>query len=82
MQPSEPMSDVTRDELERRLGEEGLVLLDVRSAGEFSGEQGYPCDARQGHLPGRVATSICRTFSLRVTPPRCGRSSGLPRAPR
>lgn len=46
------MSDVTRDELERRLGEEGLLVLDVRSAGEFSGEAGYPCDPRQGHLPG------------------------------
>lgn len=46
------MSDVTREELERRLGEEGLTLLDVRSAGEFNGEVGYPCDPRQGHLPG------------------------------
>ena len=45
------MSDVTRDELERRLGEEGLVVLDVRTAGEFRGEAGYPCDPRQGHLP-------------------------------
>ena len=46
------MSDIGRDELERRLGEEGLVVLDVRSPYEFSGESGYPCDARQGHLPG------------------------------
>jgi thiosulfate/3-mercaptopyruvate sulfurtransferase len=46
------MSDVTRDELVRRLDEEGLVVLDVRTAGEFSGQTGYPCDARQGHLPG------------------------------
>ena len=58
MQPSEPMSDVTREELERRLGEEGLVLLDVRSAAEFSGEQGYPCDARQGHLPGASSVDL------------------------
>jgi thiosulfate/3-mercaptopyruvate sulfurtransferase len=46
------MSDVSREELERRLGEEGLVVLDVRSAAEFSGESGYPCDSRQGHLAG------------------------------
>ena len=46
------MSDIERDELEQRLGEEGLILLDVRSAGEFAGSSGYPCDARQGHLPG------------------------------
>jgi thiosulfate/3-mercaptopyruvate sulfurtransferase len=58
------MSDVTREELERRLGEEGLVLLDVRSPGEFSGQQGYPCDARQGHLPGASSVdlqAICAT---------------------
>jgi thiosulfate/3-mercaptopyruvate sulfurtransferase len=46
------MTDVTRDELERRLGEEGLVVLDVRSAAEFDGTAGYPCDVRHGHLPG------------------------------
>lgn len=46
------MSDVTLDELERRLGEEGLVLVDVRSHDEFVGHAGYPCDARQGHIPG------------------------------
>ena len=46
------MSDVGRDELVRRLGEEGLVLLDVRSSGEFGGAAGYPCDGRQGHVPG------------------------------
>jgi thiosulfate/3-mercaptopyruvate sulfurtransferase len=43
---------ITRDELARRLGDPALVLLDVRSAGEFAGLAGYPCDARQGHLPG------------------------------
>ena len=42
----------TTEELVRRLAEPGLTLLDVRSEGEFSGELGYPCDARQGHLPG------------------------------
>jgi thiosulfate/3-mercaptopyruvate sulfurtransferase len=46
------MSDVTRKELERRLGEEGLVVLDVRSEAEYRGEAGYPCDARHGHVPG------------------------------
>ena len=46
------MSEVTREELQRRLGEDGLVVLDVRSEIEFRGEAGYPCDVRQGHLPG------------------------------
>lgn len=40
------------EELARRLGEEGLLVLDVRSRAEFDGEHGYPCDARQGHIPG------------------------------
>ena len=42
----------TRDEVLRRLGEEGLSLLDVRTPDEFSGRAGYPCDPRQGHIPG------------------------------
>ncbi len=46
------LDDVTTQELAARLGEEGLVLLDVRSPGEFDGTGGYPCDPRQGHIPG------------------------------
>lgn len=46
--------DVTREELERRLGEEGLTILDVRSRGEYLGELGAPCDPRQGHVPGAL----------------------------
>jgi thiosulfate/3-mercaptopyruvate sulfurtransferase len=42
----------TRAEVERRLGEAGLVLLDVRTEDEFHGRGGYPCDPRQGHIPG------------------------------
>jgi thiosulfate/3-mercaptopyruvate sulfurtransferase len=44
------VSDVALDELERRLGE--VPLLDVRSAEEYEGTAGYPCDPRQGHIPG------------------------------
>jgi len=46
------VTDVTRDELAARLGEEGLTVLDVRTRGEFEGATGYPCDARQGRIPG------------------------------
>jgi thiosulfate/3-mercaptopyruvate sulfurtransferase len=42
----------TREEVERRLGEQGLTLLDVRTEQEFHGQGGYPCDPRQGHIPG------------------------------
>ncbi|MSO94334.1 MAG: hypothetical protein EXQ81_00900 [Thermoleophilia bacterium] len=46
------MTDVSRDELAARLDEDGLTLLDVRTRGEFEGTTGYPCDLRQGHIPG------------------------------
>jgi thiosulfate/3-mercaptopyruvate sulfurtransferase len=50
----EPRLDAlpTRGEVERRLGEDGLTLLDVRTEQEFDGQGGYPCDPRQGHIPG------------------------------
>ena len=44
--------DVERDELRRRLGEEGLIVLDVRSLAEYTGERGAPCDPRQGRIAG------------------------------
>jgi thiosulfate/3-mercaptopyruvate sulfurtransferase len=46
------LDDVTTDELASRLGDQGLVLLDVRSPGEYDGSMGAPCDPRQGHVPG------------------------------
>jgi thiosulfate/3-mercaptopyruvate sulfurtransferase len=42
----------TRDEVLSRLGDQGLLLLDVRTTEEFAGRGGYPCDPRQGHIPG------------------------------
>lgn len=44
------MSDVTLEELQRRLGD--VAVLDVRTTGEYEGTAGYPCDPRQGHIPG------------------------------
>jgi thiosulfate/3-mercaptopyruvate sulfurtransferase len=49
---------VTGDELARLLAEDAVTLLDVRSPGEFSGEAGYPCDPRQGHIPGAVNVAV------------------------
>ena len=56
----EPRLDAlpTRDELARRLDDPSLVLLDVRTPEEFSGRSGYPCDQRQGHIPGARHTLI------------------------
>lgn len=45
---------MTGDELARRLEEGSSSLLDVRTREEFEGETGYPCDPRQGHIPGAV----------------------------
>lgn len=42
----------TRDEVAARLHDEELLLLDVRTSEEFTGRGGYPCDPRQGHIPG------------------------------
>jgi thiosulfate/3-mercaptopyruvate sulfurtransferase len=42
----------TREELARRLDDSRLLLLDVRTEVEFRGRQGYPCDPRQGRIPG------------------------------
>jgi thiosulfate/3-mercaptopyruvate sulfurtransferase len=44
--------DGTTEELAGRLDEEGFVVLDVRSAAEYHGLLGAPCDPRQGHIPG------------------------------
>ena len=44
--------DVTTEELAGRLDDTSLVIVDVRSREEFTGERGYPCDPRQGRIPG------------------------------
>jgi len=45
---------VTGDELAALLADDAVTLLDVRSPAEYSGEAGYPCDPRQGHIEGAV----------------------------
>lgn len=52
------MTDVDKDEVVRRLGEEGVVVLDVRSPLEYSGETVAPCDPRPGHIPGAVNLDV------------------------
>src|SRR5689334_10243372 len=42
----------TREELAARLDDPALLLLDVRTPDEYLGRGGYPCDPRQGHIPG------------------------------
>ena len=44
--------DVTLDELRKRLGEEGLAVVDVRSKLEYDGVAQAACDPRHGHIKG------------------------------
>ena len=44
--------DMTKEDVEQRLEDPDVTILDVRTAAEYSGEAGYPCDPRQGHIPG------------------------------
>ena len=52
--PARPGGCVTADELARRLEEGSVAILDVRTREEYEGSGGYPCDPRQGHIPGAV----------------------------
>jgi len=52
----------TLDEVRSRLGDASLVLLDVRRDEEFSGKAGYPCDPRQGHIPGARHLEVSTLF--------------------
>ena len=53
----------TRDELASRLDDPRLTLLDVRTDDEFAGKQGYPCDPRQGHIPGARHLPVQELFA-------------------
>jgi thiosulfate/3-mercaptopyruvate sulfurtransferase len=53
----------TRDELASRLEDPRLTILDVRTDQEFSGKGGYPCDPRQGHIPGARHLHVQDLFS-------------------
>ena len=50
--------DVTLDEVRRRLGEEGYVVVDVRTPEEYRGEVTAPCDPRPGRIPGAVNLDV------------------------
>jgi thiosulfate/3-mercaptopyruvate sulfurtransferase len=56
------MSDIGIDELAARLDE--FVVIDVRSAAEYDGTYGAPCDPRQGHIPGAVNLHVDEMMML------------------
>jgi thiosulfate/3-mercaptopyruvate sulfurtransferase len=53
----------TWEELSDRLEDPQLTILDVRSADEYSGRGGYPCDPRQAHIPGARHLEAERLFA-------------------
>ena len=58
------VSEITIQELRGRLGE--VAVLDVRTAGEFDGSNGKPCDPRQGHIPGARNIDVYRLMNLEL----------------
>jgi len=71
----------TREEIAARLDDPTLALLDVRRPEEYSGKAGYPCDPRQGHIPGARLVEVSTLFAGpgRPKPPREVRElAGLP----
>jgi thiosulfate/3-mercaptopyruvate sulfurtransferase len=58
----------TREELAGRLEDPTLTILDVRTDEEFRGRHGYPCDPRQGHLPGARHLHVQELFAAAGQP--------------
>jgi thiosulfate/3-mercaptopyruvate sulfurtransferase len=56
------MSDIELGELRERLGEPGLVLLDVRRREEYTGAVVAPCDPRAGRIPGSRHVDVALLF--------------------
>jgi thiosulfate/3-mercaptopyruvate sulfurtransferase len=54
---------MTGDELAELLERGGVALLDVRSAEEYEGTAGYPCDPRQGHITGAVNVELDEIYA-------------------
>lgn len=45
-----------------------VLVLDVRREDEFSGKGGYPCDQRQGHIPGAKNVEVSTLFAAPGVP--------------
>lgn len=58
----------TVEELAGRLDDSELTILDVRRPEEYSGKAGYPCDPRQGHIPGARLLEAGELFAAPGTP--------------
>ena len=58
-----PRALPTRHEIESRLDDPALTLLDVRREDEYTGKHGSPCDPRQGHIPGARRVEVGELFA-------------------
>jgi thiosulfate/3-mercaptopyruvate sulfurtransferase len=63
------VTEVTLEEVRRRLDEDDYVVLDVRSAREFTGEVAAPCDPRPGRIPGARHFDLPEQIRERLGPP-------------
>jgi thiosulfate/3-mercaptopyruvate sulfurtransferase len=64
---------VTGDELAELLEREEVALVDVRSHEEYEGSSGYPCDPRQGHIPGAAHVELTEIYAVAGDPAALGR---------
>jgi thiosulfate/3-mercaptopyruvate sulfurtransferase len=53
----------THAELAQRLDDPELTILDVRRDDEYRGRGGYPCDPRQGHIPGARNLDVAELYA-------------------
>ena len=70
------MTEIWKEELVGRLGDESLTIVDVRTEAEFTGELGAPCDPRQGRIPGARHLELRELMELRAD--ELERRLGLP----
>ncbi len=59
---------MTGDELAELLERGEIALVDVRSRAEYEGETGYPCDPRQGHIPGALHLDLNEIYAAGTDP--------------
>jgi thiosulfate/3-mercaptopyruvate sulfurtransferase len=71
----------TREEVYSRIADPGLVLLDARREDEYAGRGGYPCDPRQGHIPGARRVEATELFTAPGRPRPAGEVVALVGAP-
>jgi len=56
------MTEIALEELAARLGD--VAIVDVRTAQEYDGTLGQPCDPRQGHIPGAQNVEVYELMQL------------------